>query len=81
MSKIMTGQEFINSQEYADMIAKVKGYSIGFEFNIPYYKMTSAQRNAMEIVMCDCVESGIIESVAVSLDLDGKVTEEKFKRI
>lgn len=81
MSKIMTRQEFINSQEYADMITKVKGYSTGFEFNIPYYKMTSAQRNAMEIVVRDCVESGIIESVAVSLDLDGKVTEEKFKRI
>lgn len=81
MAKIMTRQEFINSQEYADMITKVKGYSIGFEFSIPYYKMTPAQKNAMEIVMCDCVESGLIESVAVSFDLDGKVTEEKFKRI
>lgn len=46
----MTKEEFRKSKEYADMVEKIKGYSVGFVFTIPYYKMTHKQLNGMNIV-------------------------------
>lgn len=77
----MTIKEFKNSKEYADMVEKIKSYSVGFVFTIPYYKMTQKQINGMNIVTLDCIKSGILESLSIGLDIHGNPTEEKFKRI
>ena len=77
----MTTEEFRKSKEYADMVEKIKGYSIGFVFTIPYHKMTQKQINGMNIVTRDCIKAGILDSLSIGLDIHGNPTEEKFKRI
>ena len=77
----MTIEEFKNSKEYADMVEKIKSYSVGFVFTIPYYKMTQKQINGMNIVTRDCIKSGILRCLSTNLDIHGNPTEEKFKRI
>ncbi len=77
----MNRMEFKKSNEYKEMIEKIKGYSKGFKFNIPYYKMTTRQKNAMHIVTNDCIKEKIIESVSIGLDLTGNVTDEMFVRL
>lgn len=77
----MTKREFRESKEYAEMKEKIKGYSTGFTFTLPYHKMTQAQKNAMDIVTSDCMKEGIIDSVSIGLDIHGNQTEETFKRI
>lgn len=77
----MNRMEFKKSNEYKEMIEKIKSYSKGFRFNIPYYKMTTGQKNAMYIVTNDCIKEKIIESVSFDLDLSGNVTEEMFVRL
>ena len=77
----MNRMEFKKSNEYKEMIEKIKGYSKGFKFNIPYYKMTTGQKNAMYIVIDNCIKEKIIEIVSIGLDLSGNVTEEMFVRL
>lgn len=77
----MNRMEFKESNEYKKMIEKIKSYSKGFRFNIPYYKMTTGQKNAMHIVTNDCIKEKIIESVSFGLDLSGNVTEQMFVRL
>ena len=36
----MNRKEFKESKEYEDAVKKINGYSKGFNFTIPYYKMT-----------------------------------------
>lgn len=77
----MTKQEFKSSKEFAELVHKIKCYKKGFKFTIPYYKMTKPQINAMNIVTQYCVESEIIESVEIGLDITGNRTEETFRRL
>lgn len=71
-------KEFKESKEYAELMGKIKNYSKGFKFTIPYYKMTKGQKNAINIIIHDCVNEKIITSVSVGLDLEGDITEETF---
>lgn len=77
----MTKKELRNSQEYKDLVEKIKGYSKGFEFTLPYYKMTQGQKNAVHIITNDCIKKRIIDSIAIGLSLDGTITEETFIRL
>lgn len=77
----MTEKELRNSQEYKDLVEKIKGYSKGFKFTLPYYKMTQGQKNAIHIIINDCIKERIIDSIAIGLQLDGTMTEETFIRL
>lgn len=77
----MTEKELRNSQEYKDLVEKIKGYSKGFEFTLPYYKITEGQKNAIHIIINDCIKERIIDSIAIGLQLDGTMTEETFIRL
>lgn len=73
--------EFKESKEYKDAVEKIKSYSKGFAFTIPYYKMTKAQQNAMNIITHDCIKDRIIESISIGVSLEGKITEETFMKL
>ena len=77
----MTKKEFRNSQEYKELVEKIKGYSKGFEFTLPYYKMTQGQKNAIQIVVDDCIKKRILDSISIGLQLDGTITEETFIKL
>ncbi|MFR0074334.1 MAG: hypothetical protein ACLRVD_08245 [Blautia caecimuris] len=77
----MTKKEFRNSQEYKELVEKIKGYSKGFEFTLPYYKMTQGQKNAIQIVVDDCIKKRILDTISIGLQLDGTMTEETFIRL
>lgn len=77
----MTKKEFRNSQEYKELMEKIKGYSKGFEFTLPYYKMTQGQKNAIQIVVDDCIKKRILDTISIGLQLDGTMTEETFIRL
>lgn len=77
----MNKNEFKESKEYKDAVKKIKGYSKGFNFTIPYYKMTQEQKNAMHIITSDCVKEKIIDSMSFGLNLAGEITEETFIRL
>lgn len=77
----MKRKEFKESKEYEDAVKKINGYSKGFNFTIPYYKMTQGQKNAMHIITSDCVKGKIIDSVSFGLNLAGEITEETFVRL
>ena len=61
----MTITELRQHEEYALCMKKIRGYSKGFRFTIPYNRMTVGQANAMKIVMEDAVTEGLVESVGV----------------
>ena len=77
----MTKKEFRESQEYADMMKKVKSYPAGFEFSIPYWQMTQKQRNAMNVFTQDCIKAGLLQSMSMDVSLTGEITSEKFRKI
>lgn len=77
----MNKKEFRNHETYKECVNRIKAYKSGFTFTIPYYKMTTGQKNGMLIVIRDCMKNGLIQSVSFSLDLQGNTTEETFKRL
>ena len=78
---IMTGKNLKNQKSMRMQLKKINGYSKGFNFTIPYYKMTQGQKNAMHIITSDCVKGKIIDSVSFGLNLAGEITEETFVRL
>ena len=77
----MTKAEFLKSKEYEDMMEKIRSYRQGFEFTIPFYKMTQQQKNGMNIVLHDAVEEGLIESIQIGVSIEGNFTDETYKRL
>jgi len=77
----MTVTELRNHAEYAICMKKIKSYSKGFKFTIPYNRMTTGQAAAMKIIMCDAVEAGLVKSVAIGLALNGEQTDETFVKV
>lgn len=45
------------------------------------YKMSKAQKNGIDIITRHCINSGIIQSISVGLDISGHVTEETYIRL
>lgn len=77
----MNREEFRGLKEYKESVEKIKSYSKGFAFTIPYYKMTKAQQNAMNVITHDCIKDRIIESISIGVSLEGKITEETFMKL
>lgn len=77
----MTKEQLRKDPEYIKAKNKIINYSKGFKFTVPLYQMTIGQRNAMEIILKDCCNEGIIESISFNLDLQGNVTEEEYVRL
>lgn len=77
----MTRIEFRASQGYKDAIAKIESYSKGFEFTLPYGKMTQGQRNALFIITRDAIDRGLIESKWIGASLTDAFNEEHFVRL
>lgn len=77
----MTVQELRKTKDYAEAINKVKKYPKGFTFNLNYSEIPKGKANALRILMQDCINDGIVESVSIGLALTGEQTEETFKRL
>ena len=77
----MNKAEFLKSKEFSDMVERIRGYKSGFEFSLPYYKMTDGQKNALHIVTSHCIKEKLITSMSFNLTLEGDITEERFKRL
>lgn len=77
----MSVEELRKHPEYKLCMDKIKKYRKGFKFTIPYYKMTTGQRNGMGVVLYDAQKQGLISSVAVDFSLDLEITEETFIKL
>lgn len=76
----MTINELRQHNEYQKATEKIKNYSKGFKFTMNYSQIPTAKANALKIIMKDCEENGLIESISMGLDLMGNLTEETFVR-
>ena len=77
----MTIQEVRNHKEYALCMKKITAYRKGFEFTLNYEQIPTPQANALKIVMADAKKQGLIESIAIDLDIEGKQTAETFRKL
>lgn len=77
----MTIQELRRSKDYADIINKIKKYPKDYTFTLNYSEIPKAKVNALRIIMQDCIERGIVESIAIGLAMNGEQTDETFKRL
>lgn len=79
--KLMSKTEFKKSKEYQGIIDMIKGYPIGFTFKLKYSEIPVKKGNALKIVIRDCINIGILESISIGLDIQGNIVEEEYKRI
>lgn len=77
----MNVQELRESKEYNEAMKKIKGYKKGFKFTIKYYLIPKPKANALKIILQDSIESGLLKSIRISLNLAGEQTEEEFIRL
>lgn len=77
----MTLNEFKQSQECEECIAKILNYRKGLVFTIPFYKMTKGQQNAMDYVLRLCEKYGYIESISIDYSIEMERTEETYRRV
>lgn len=77
----MTVQELRKTKDYIEAINKVKNYPKGFMFNLNYSGIPKAKANALRIIMQDCINNGIVESVSIGISLTGEQIEETYKRL
>lgn len=77
----MTITELRQSEDYRICMDKIRRYKTGFEFTIPFYRMSKGQANAMHRILRDAYDEGLIESVSFSFNLDCEGTEETWRRI
>ena len=77
----MTTQELRNHPEYELCFKKIRAYKPGFEFTLNYAAIPTPRANALKIVMHDAIEQGLIESIATGWSLEGKITDETFRKL
>ena len=77
----MTIQELRQSKDYADAINKIKKYPKDFTFKLNYSQIPKEEVIALWIIMRDCIENGIVESISIGVALSGEQTDETFKRL
>ncbi len=77
----MTKTEFRNSAIYKKYMERIKGYSKGYNFTIPYYKMTRPQINAINVILNDAAKAKIIDSMSFGINLEGEMTEATYIRL
>lgn len=66
---------------YIQAYSKIKSYRKGFEFRIQYENIPQAKATALQIVLRDCVQQGLIKFIGLGLNLDLTITEETFVRV
>lgn len=57
-------------RELMGHVETIRKYPKGYEFTIPYYKMTTPQINAMNWVTDKAIELGLIRSISISHSLE-----------
>ena len=77
----MTLEELRNSEDYKKAVDKIKGYNKGFVFTIYYNQMNTPLKNAMDKILKDCTDQGLIESIQMGVNLDMEITDETFRRL
>lgn len=77
----MTITELRQSEDYRICMDKIRTYRTGFEFTIPFYRMSIGQANAMRRILQDAHDEGLIESISFDLNLEGECTEETWRRL
>lgn len=77
----MTIQELRNGNEYTLCMKKIQGYKKGFRFTLHYEHIPTPQANALKIIMRDAIEQGLIESIAIDLNLNLEQTAETFRKL
>ena len=77
----MTKQELRETKDYKEAIEKIKAYRKGFEFTLDYASIPKAKGNALRIITKDCIDAGIIESIAIGVDLQGNFCDETYRRL
>ena len=76
----MTILELKKEPGYIEAFEKIKKYSTGFIFTVYYSDIPEAKANALKILLRDCVELGLIESLSIGYDLDMTLLSEKYRR-
>lgn len=71
----MTIQELRQSKDYAEAMSKIKKYPKDFTFKLNYSHIPKEKTNALRIIMQDCIDGGIIESVSIGVALNGEIYE------
>lgn len=79
--KNMTIAELRQHTDYEKAVRKIKNYSKGFRFTVNYANIPKAKANALKIILADCRNANLIESVSIGLSFDGNPVEETFIRI
>lgn len=77
----MTIPEFRETKDYEQTMKKVQGYPQGFKFTLNYSSIPIGKANALKILMEDCINYNLIESISIELALDGTQTAETFQKI
>lgn len=77
----MTIQELREGNEYALCMKKIHNYKKGFQFTLHYEHIPTPQANALKIIMQDAIEQGLIESIAIDLNLQLEQTAETFRKL
>lgn len=77
----MTKAEFRQSKDYTEAVEKIRNYSKGFRFTLNFSRIPKAKANALRIVLEDCENMGLIESISFGLDIQGNFVEEEYKRL
>ena len=79
----MTTQELRQHKEYKESKAKIESYPQGFKWTMKWLQIPTPQRNALKILLSDCIKEGLIKSVSIGYGLDNGLveTEETFERI
>ena len=77
----MTKEELRKRSGYIEAVEKIRNYSKGFTFTLDFSRIPKAKANALRIVLKDCENMGLIESISFGLDIQGNLVEEEYKRI
>jgi len=77
----MNKTELRQTADYKMAVDKIRGYKKGFAFTIKYSEIPVAKGNALKIIIHDCIEDGLLESIAIGLDIHGNFVEETYRRL
>lgn len=77
----MTKSELRETNEYREIMDKIKSYPKDFTFTIQYGAISSAKGNALRIITKDAIKKGILESTAIGLNIQGEPVEETYRRL
>jgi len=77
----MNRSELKNHPDYIDAKNKIINYTQNFEFTINYSEIPVAKANALKILLRDCCDEKILESISLGVALTGDIVEETFKRL